>query len=157
MTASNLTIDSSAWVEMLRGTPKGALVRERMGSARDCFTASISLAEVALVSVRRGRAPGHLRLDLALISEGSKIIPIDEPLATLAGQTTLELKASAARRGLRTPGLADGIVLATARATGSRLITTDRHFEGLAETIWLGKGEGPGTLGRAARIGAVGC
>lgn len=139
--ALNLTIDTFAWVEILRGTPLGRRAQGFMNEAEDCFTPSVALAEVASVAVRSGLSDAQIRDELRFVAEGSRIVPIDGRLAVVAARALPELRESARARGLRTPGLSDALVLATARVLGAKLLTGDRHFHSCSETVWL---ESPG-------------
>jgi predicted nucleic acid-binding protein len=132
-----LTVDSYAWIEAIRGTTEGARAVELIEGAERCATASISLAEVARYCQRAGLSQRDAADELHWIAESSRIEPLDAPHAIGGVWALLELRAWAERRGLGPPGLGDGLVLATARLNSSKVLTGDRHFEGLPETIWL--------------------
>ncbi len=72
------------------------------------------------------------------MTEASALVPITPDLAIAASAATKELRERAALRRLRPAGLADGLILATARLTESQLLTGDLHFRDLRETLWLG-------------------
>jgi len=64
---------------------------------------------------------------------------IDEKLALETGKAYLELVKHAKNIGLRQkPSFVDAIILATARKLQAKIITGDKHFKGLKETIWIG-------------------
>lgn len=133
-----LTIDSFAWIELIRGSRHGITTRDFVEAAEACFTPSIVLAEVAYRCLRDGFRDSAIRQELGAMAEASTIVPIDDALALAAASATVELRERAAAERLRPPGLGDGLVLATARETGSRLLTGDPHFRRLPETLWLG-------------------
>ncbi len=133
----DLTIDAFAWIEILRGSTMGKAAVAALASAGECFTASVSLAEVAHFALTHGIPAARAWDRLAWISEATRNVPIDPRVATAAALATRGLKARARSRGVPPPGLADGIVLASARETGSRVLTGDWHLEGLPETRWL--------------------
>ena len=133
----SLTIDSFAWIEVIRGTPRGLRSRDLIESSDKSYTPAIVLAEVAHRCLQEGMKEDVVRLELRAMAESSTIVPIDTELATAASQATSELRASARARRLPSPGLGDGLVLATARRFGSELLTGDAHFQGLPETLWL--------------------
>ncbi|MCI4334480.1 MAG: PIN domain-containing protein [Thermoplasmata archaeon] len=133
-----LTIDSFAWIELIRGTALGIDAKDRLEAADSCFTPAIVLAEVALQCFRDGLGDGQIQQEMAAITESSAVVPIRPELALAAAAATAELRSRARSLRLGRPGLSDGLVLATARATGSRLLTGDPHFRQLAETDWLG-------------------
>lgn len=132
-----LTIDSYAWVEIIRDSPQGQRAQELMEGDDQCLTPSIVLAEVASAGVRDGIRHSIIREQLESIRESSRIVAIDYALAVEGAQLTIELRRSARTLKLPLPGLADGLVLATARLSGSRLLTGDPHFRTCPETTWL--------------------
>lgn len=132
-----LTIDTFAWAEMIRGSRLAARARKALADAERCLTPSIVLAEVASMCVRAGMADQVIELELDAIRESSEIVPIDEWIAIAAAHGAEELRSDARGRKIPLPGLADGLVLATARRSHSRLLTGDPHFRNCAETVWL--------------------
>jgi predicted nucleic acid-binding protein len=134
----DLTIDSFAWIELIRGSDLGAEVRRGMEAADRCYTPSIVLAEVGARCFRDGMSELRILEKLTAIAESSDVVPIRPRVAAAAGPATEELRAWAKSRHLSTPGLGDGLVLATARSTGSRVLTGDLHFQALRETAWVG-------------------
>lgn len=132
-----LTIDSYAWIELIRGTPVGSRARVLIDSADRAYTPAVVLAEVAHRCLRDGLPERVVRQELRSISEASMVIPIDITISTAASKATTELRQRARSFRLPLPGLADGLVLATARAAGASLLTGDSHFRDLPETVWL--------------------
>jgi predicted nucleic acid-binding protein len=135
-----LTIDSLAWIELILGARLRIETRERIEAAESCFTPSIVLADVPHRCLRDGFGEPLMRRELQAISESSEGLPIDSDLAIAASSATMELRERANAQRLRPPGLGDGLVLASARRTDSRLLTGDPRFRGRRETIWLGWG-----------------
>lgn len=133
----HLTIDSFAWVELGRGSPRAANVRAWIERAEECWTPAIVLAEVAHVSRQHGVPEERLRALLRAIVEASHTVPIDPELAVEGSRATSELRVRARELRLSLPGLADGLVLATARRQNAQLLTGDPHFRGLSETLWV--------------------
>ncbi len=132
-----LTIDSYAWVEMIRGSALAPQARRAMENAERCLTPSIVLAEVASICVRNGFSDSVIYRELDAIRESSEIVPIDDFIAISGARSTEELREIARARKMSLPGLADGLVLATARTTRARLLTGDPHFRTCPETVWL--------------------
>ena len=63
----------------------------------------------------------------------SRIVPLEEELARVAGEINYERK-----KKVRNWGMADSIILATARKSRSKIVTGDPHFKDLPEeTIML--------------------
>lgn len=133
-----LTIDTFAWIEMIRGSPLAAQAREAIEAAEHCLTPSIVLAEVASKCVREGFGDPAVRQELDAIRESSEIVRIDARIAIAGAHNAQELRNGARARKISPPGLADGLVLATARCYDARLLTGDPHFEHRPETLWLG-------------------
>lgn len=133
-----LTIDSFAWIEIIRGTSLGRQAVDRLERADRSITPAIVLAEVALRCRRDGLGEPRVRLELEGIAEATSIAPIDGALSIGASRAAMELRSSAQEHGLHPPGLADGLVLATARLHRSRLLSGDPHFRAFPETLWLG-------------------
>ncbi|HTT45774.1 MAG TPA: PIN domain-containing protein [Thermoplasmata archaeon] len=133
-----LTIDTFAWAEMIRGSELASRAREAVDEADLCLTPSIVLAEVAAMCVRDGFEDHVVAAELESIRESSVIVPIDEKLAIAGAHAVAELRASARAKRIPLPGLADGLVLATARTTHSSLLSGDPHFRECPETVWLG-------------------
>jgi predicted nucleic acid-binding protein len=133
-----LTIDTFAWLEVIRGTEIGRRAQASMGAANRCLTPSIVLAEVASKCHRDGFVDKLVLLELAAIMEASEVVPINSEIALSASHCVDELRSRARAGKLPPPGLADGLVLATARRHSTRILTGDPHFRGLTETVWLG-------------------
>lgn len=133
-----LTIDSFAWLEVIRGTAVGRRAQATIGSADRCLTPSVVLAEVASKCHREGFVDELVLLELAAIMESSEVVPISPEIALAASHGVEELRTRARAGKLPPPGLADGLVLATARRHSTRILTGDPHFRGLPETVWLG-------------------
>ena len=134
----NLTIDTFAWIEILRGTARGKAARLRIESADRSLTPSVVLAEFAAACHRDGFTDDVILGELAAIREASDIVPIDASIALGAAHAMTELRESARVRKLGLPGLVDSIVLATARSERASILTGDPHFDALPETIWIG-------------------
>jgi uncharacterized protein len=132
-----LTIDTYAWLEVIRGTSAGASVRSTIQEADESLTPSIVLAEVASACHRDGLSDSLVTLELSAIREASTIVPIDSGVAAAATHTFDELREEAKARRQSLPGLADALILATAREHRARLLTGDRHFQNCPETVWV--------------------
>jgi len=132
-----LTIDTSAWAEMIRGSALASRAREAMEQADLCLTPSIVMAEVASMCVRDRFDDRVIEGELESIRESSVIVPIDDRIAISGAHVAEELRASARARRIPLPGLADALVLATARESHSGLLSGDPHFRDSPETVWL--------------------
>lgn len=133
-----LTIDTFAWIEILRDTPRGRAAALRIESAERSLTPSVVLAEFASACLRDGFSDEAILDEMAAIQEASDIVPIDSSIALGAAHALTELRASSRDRKIGLPGLVDSVVLATARRERTSLLTGDPHFEAFPETVWIG-------------------
>jgi predicted nucleic acid-binding protein len=137
-TEVKIVADSYAWIEIFLGTAAGDEARKRMMAAEEVFTPDTVLAEIARKYHREGISDATIRTRLTSILEASEVLHIDEEVALAAGKAYRELESKARDEELRKPSLFDAVVLADARIQDAKVLTGDRHFEGLPETSWLG-------------------
>lgn len=133
-----LIVDSYAWVEFLSAGEFGPQVRAHFEESGDLLTPDIVLAEISRklskAGLDRSVIEGHLRAMVAL----STVVSVDLAIALEVPLADADLRRGAAHRRLASPSFADAIILATARKTRASVLTGDRHFQGLPETVWLG-------------------
>ena len=132
-----IAADSYAWIEVFLGSPAGDDARRSMLEAEEVFTPATVLAEIARKYHREGVADATIKKRLGSILEASEALGIDGEVALAAGRAYPELQSKARDERLRKPSLFDAIVLAEARIQGAKVLTGDRHFRGLSETLWL--------------------
>lgn len=121
-------LDSWAWVEYFDATKHGGKIKEYLENVDNAIiTCSINLAEVVRKFVSKENDP---HIALKGINSLSKIIPLDSELAFSSGELHAKLKHKS-----RDFGLADAIVLATARKHGAKILTGDPHFKNFKEAI----------------------
>lgn len=118
------TFDSWAWVEYFRGSRAGTAVKELLEGQEVLFTPSVCLAEIKAKYLREEHDPANR---LRFIKSRTSIIDVDMSVAEAAA----DLKVL---QGLH---MVDAMVLASARARNTELLTGDRHFRGLANVIML--------------------
>jgi predicted nucleic acid-binding protein len=133
-----LIIDSFAWIEFLTGGQRGTLVRHHLESGERLVTPDLVLAEVARKFGREGEpgriVEGHLRAIVAL----SDVVSITTQVALRTTTADSDLREHARRHKLSSPSFADVVILAFAREFVGRVLTADRHFEGLPDVEWVG-------------------
>jgi len=134
----NLVIDTFAWIEILRESPQGYAARVAIESADRCLTPSVVLAEVASACLRDGFSDELILEELLAIREASEVVPIEAGIALAASHCVQELRSRAKAQKRAPPGIADGLVLATARQNSAGILTGDSHFSELPGTVWLG-------------------
>jgi len=121
-------IDSFAWIEYFVGSKAGELVKEYVESG-DSITPTIVIAEL---SAKYARLKQDFAPKLRFIVLKSRTLVLDEDTAALAGSISAERKSKVDRWGL-----ADSIILATARLQKANVVTGDQHFSDLKEIIMI--------------------
>jgi len=122
-------IDSYAWIEYFRGTESGRRIRSYVegGSAA---TSVLTLAELREKYLRE-KWPTFSE-DVAYITSRTSLTQVDREIAILAGEINHRRKAE--KKGW---GMADSLILATARIASAEVVTGDKHFEGLTDAILI--------------------
>lgn len=119
-------IDSYAWLEYFMGTEAGRKVKQIIDSEADeKLTPSICLAEI-YAKILKTEDEEKAELRRAFIKSRSALIPLDENLAVQAAKTDVAMK-----KKVENWGLADSIVLSTARDRKGKVVTGDPHFRRL--------------------------
>lgn len=119
-------IDSFAWLEYFSGSTAGARARPFIESSKG-ITPTIIIAEL---SEKYQREKLAFEEDLGFIISRTRIVPLDTEIAEKAGVLSHERK-----RKVKHWGLADSIVLATAREQKAKIVTGDEHFRDLATEV----------------------
>ena len=119
-------VDSSGWVEFIGDGPLAEKFAPYFEREEHLLVPAIVLYEVykKLLSAQGSTAADRF-LSAAL---RARLVPIDERLALLAARISLD----------RRLAMADAMIYATALAAGAHLITSDSHFQGLAEATVIG-------------------
>ncbi len=127
-----MLLDTSTVVEIFRN-PIGSAVLERITARMEGEEAYVSIIQVAEVAdwAERNKAPPEVRIDA--LKELARIVPIDERICLAAA----EVKRARRKAGFDSFGLIDGIVLATARSIGQRVLTFDKEFKGEEDCILI--------------------
>ncbi|HVB12052.1 MAG TPA: PIN domain-containing protein [Nitrososphaerales archaeon] len=122
-------IDSYAWIEYFRGTSSGERAREFVegGSAA---TSAITLAELQENYIREKW--NSFENDLKFITTKTSVISVDAKISILAGQINRQNK-----RKVKDWGMADSIILSTARISFAKVVTGDDHFKDVSEAIMI--------------------
>ena len=119
-------VDSSGWVEFIGDGPLAEKFAPYFEREEHLLVPAIVLYEVykKLLSAQGSTAADRF-LSAAL---RARVVPVDERLALLAARISLD----------RRLAMADAMIYATALAAGAHLITSDSHFQGLAEVTVIG-------------------
>lgn len=125
----DFVIDSHAWVEYLRGSSSGskALTYVEGGSAA---TSAITLAEMQEKYLREKWE--FFQEDLNFITTRTILIPLDRSIALLAGEINYSQK-----KIRKDWGMADSIILATARSASAKVVTGDPHFKDMPDAVLI--------------------
>jgi predicted nucleic acid-binding protein len=125
-------IDSYAWLEYFMGTTAGMEAKRIIDStANEKLTPTICLAEI-YSKVLRVEGPEKAELRRTFIKMRSAIASLTEEIAIEAAQINVDMK-----KKTQGWGLADSIVLGTARKKKAKVLTGDRHFLSLPETTHI--------------------
>src|SRR5690606_11225098 len=118
-------LDTWVWVEYWRGN---TAMRPWVEEQGPLFSSTITFAEIVRYFTIQGIDPATLLHCLDDIRTRSTVLPLDEQLAIFAGHL----------KNREVEGIADAIVLATARAGGHQVVTGDPHFRDVADAGYLG-------------------
>jgi len=121
--------DSYAWIEYFAGTSKGKTVNKYL-SEGSVVTPSIVIAELSDKYHREGWTAWPE--DLLFITARTVVFDLGLKIASEAGRLKSEV-----RRKNSGFGLADAIVYQTAEVLGAKVVTGDKHFNGLKRAILI--------------------
>ncbi|HLE05336.1 MAG TPA: type II toxin-antitoxin system VapC family toxin [Anaerolineales bacterium] len=112
-------VDSSGWLEFFADGPNAAFFAPAIQKPTELLVPSVSIYEVFKRILQQKEETDALRA-VAAMQQGS-VMPLDEGLALSAARLSLQTKLP----------MADSIMLAAARTTGSILWTQDKDFAGV--------------------------
>ena len=122
-------IDSYAWIEYFRGTEAGSHARPYIESD-SAATSTLTLAELKEKYLRE-KWPSFEE-DSDFITARTALTPVDSSIAVMAGEINHK------RKKIKSDwGMADSIILATARTVSGKVVTGDPHFEGLSDAVLI--------------------
>ncbi|OFX17412.1 hypothetical protein A3K71_05405 [archaeon RBG_16_50_20] len=130
MTDEIYVIDSFAWIEYFLGSAAGSNARPFIEGGKG-VTPTIVIAELA---EKYRRAKLAFAGDLDFITSKTRVVSLDTGIAERAGALNHERKRVAKRWGL-----ADSIILATARHHNAKIVTGDEHFRDLVDETLMVK------------------
>ncbi len=123
-------IDTWVWVEYYLG--EDARVNEYIeNDALDLFTSAITLTEIIKFLHQNHENSENIHQVVSEIGIRSLVIPVTEYIAILAGEFRNE--------GFK-GGIADTIILATARSGGHKVVTGDPHFKTISDAVFINPG-----------------
>ncbi len=127
-------LDTYAWIEYFSNGENSARIADLLESREELFTPTIVLAEAKRKLIRELSKDRKAVLAdmLRFMKTRSLIVDLNWVIAEKAAEivdTTLPDKSNF--------GLADAIVLATARTLGAKVVTGDEHFKGLKDVVFI--------------------
>ena len=124
-----ILIDSSAWIEYLEGSTKGEKVREIFSGDNELYVLNFIISEVISKIKRKNM---NEELAYRAIITNSKVLNLTPRIAKNAGLLHAEMK-----KKIKDFGLADALILATAREMNMKVLTEDKHFKKFKEAVFL--------------------
>ncbi len=112
-----VVVDSSGWIEFFSDGPKADAYARFLKEPAKVATPAIVIYEV-YKKIKRERGEQMAKLCVAQM-EKTRSVPIDQSITLRAADLSLEFSLP----------MADSLVLATARALGAELITSDTDFQ----------------------------
>ncbi len=119
-------VDSWAWMEYVKGSPSGLKAKRYIEGEEEIIVCSINIAEVYRRLLQDMPRQADELIDFML--KTSFVIPLTVELALQAAKIKHEIKL----------GMADAIVLATAKFHGAKILTGDDDFKGKENVIYIG-------------------
>ncbi len=120
-------IDSWTWIEYWRGGIHSEKAAEYVEGSENAVLSAVNLVEI-FFWVLKHYDEKRAAEKRDTLRRRCFLIPLDETIAVDAAKTKQSLKLS----------LADSIILATARAQDAKLVTGDKDFKTLPDTVYIG-------------------
>jgi len=118
-------VDTWAWIEYWKHPESAA--REIIEGDSDLFISAMTIAEVAQQYASSGEEMVDARIGDML--RRCTVLPVDRNIAKAAGLL---------RHRVISGGIADAVILATARLGGCTVVTGDLHFRDLPDVLFIG-------------------
>lgn len=126
----NYVIDSYAWIEYFKGSEQGKQAKAIIDvSENEIFTSIVTIAEVSSILQKESKNVEEKYTDILNLS---KIYFINSEFAKEAGILHAKI-----RKKIKDFGMADTIVLLTARKLAAKIVTGDPHFKSFKEAILI--------------------
>jgi predicted nucleic acid-binding protein len=131
LTSSGILVDTYAWLEMMKGSEKGANARSVIRDTPEIFISALTLYELQyrLVQITNEKRSAAI---LQQITSQAVVIPVDNYIALRGGKIKLRQKSQ--KTGM---GAVDCLILATAQIHNLKVLTGDPHFSTCEETILI--------------------
>lgn len=123
-----IVFDTYAWIEYFNGTKKGAIVKEYL-KREEVLTPMVVLLELSYKSNKEG---WNFIKYLNFIKANSNVMGINEKFVLSFGQFYNRIK-----KQINKMGITDIIILHTAVLNEAKVLTGDKHFSKIKDTIIL--------------------
>jgi predicted nucleic acid-binding protein len=126
---TGILVDTYTWIEIFRDSPWGRHALEYIERNSPLAVSVLTLYEL---QYRLGDLYGEEKTGslLATILFHADVIPVDTRIAVTAGS----IKSLQKNKGTAM-GAVDCLILATARSRGLKILSGDKHFKGLEESL----------------------
>jgi predicted nucleic acid-binding protein len=128
---TGILIETYTWIEIFRNSPWG---RQALECIEQNSPLAVSVLTLYELQYRFNELYGEEKTGsfIATILTHAEVIPVDMQIAIAAGMIRIGQKKKG--NGM---GAVDCMILATARIHNLKILTGDKHFNGLEETIIL--------------------
>ncbi|MBI4981186.1 type II toxin-antitoxin system VapC family toxin [Candidatus Woesearchaeota archaeon] len=123
-----LIIDSWAWIEYFKGSAFGKKAKEYIESGKEILVSAINVSEIYRFLLRWCKSDTEVEKYINFVLKTAFVIPVDVNIAIKAAKLKHEKKF----------GLADAIVLVTAREHNGVVVSGDDDFEKEGDVIFIG-------------------
>jgi predicted nucleic acid-binding protein len=124
-------IDTFAWVEYFRGTPKGEILKKTFWEKNSRhITMECCIAELIGYCLRNSK---DFRRVIEVVKTNSILLPVTQPLWIGAAKTRFHL-----RKRIPNFGLVDAILAAKQQELKCRIISGDPHFKTVKNVLYIG-------------------
>jgi len=131
MKSTRILVDTYTWIEILKNSVWGNHALAIIQQSSPVYISVLTLYELQYrLEELYGRETASTRIRTIL--SYTETIPVDEQIASLAGLIKFEQKRKKSKMGA-----VDCMILATARVHNLKVLTGDRHFSGIAESIQI--------------------
>ncbi|HEY9204859.1 MAG TPA: PIN domain-containing protein [Candidatus Methanoperedens sp.] len=124
-----MMLDSFAWMEYFMGTHKGEKVKKLVDDDTQLYTSPIVIAEIYSKSLR---TDGNAEERKDFIMKRCAMAALNVNIAVEAAKIHAENKVK-----VTDFGLADAIILASARSRKIKVLTGDAHFKNFKDAVML--------------------
>lgn len=119
-------VDSWAWIEYFKGSVFGEKAKKYIESDEEVIVSAINISEMYTFLLRN--KPDEAQKFMDFVLQRSFAVPIETSIALAAAKIKVEKKF----------GLADALVLATARQHKCPVVTGDDDFKNEEEAVYIG-------------------